>query len=168
MNGLRCTLSALALLPVAFGGCMRSEQPKPLAPSGENAAAPPVEDAAAPPAENAAAKKLARQAARAWLALVDTGDHAGSWDAAAGYFRAAVTKDQWQQALTAVRTPLGKLVSREFKSAQYATSLPGAPDGEYVVIQFATAFENKRSSVETVTPMVDEDGKWRVSGYFVK
>jgi hypothetical protein len=48
------------------------------------------------------------------------------------------------------------------------TSLAGAPDGEYVVIQYETSFENKKSSIETVTPMLDKDGKWRVSGYYVK
>jgi hypothetical protein len=47
-------------------------------------------------------------------------------------------------------------------------SLPGAPDGEYVVIQFKTAFENKKFAIETVTPMLDGDGKWRVSGYFIR
>ena len=30
-------------------------------------------------------------------------------------------------------------------------ALPGAPDGEYVVIQFETAFQNKARAVETVT-----------------
>ncbi|MEW6584469.1 MAG: DUF4019 domain-containing protein, partial [Nitrospirota bacterium] len=53
------------------------------------------------------------------------------------------------------------------KSKKYATSLPGAPDGEYVVIEFETSFENKKSAVETVTPMMDS-GKWRVSGYYIK
>ena len=47
-------------------------------------------------------------------------------------------------------------------------SLPGAPDGEYVVIQYATTFENKKSAIETITPMLDGDGKWRVSGYYIK
>jgi len=168
MNGLRCTLSTLALLPVAFGGCMRSEEHRPSTPPVEKTDAPPPEKADAPPAGNPAAEKQAREAARAWLGLVDAGDYSGSWDAAAGYFRAAITKDKWRQALTAARAPLGKLVSREFTSAQYATSLPGAPDGEYVVIQFATAFENKAASVETVTPMMDKDGKWRVSGYYIR
>ena len=64
--------------------------------------------------------------------------------------------------------PLGKLISRKFKSATYATSLPGAPDGHYVVIQFNTSFENKKSGIETVTPMMDKDGMWRVSGYYIK
>lgn len=48
------------------------------------------------------------------------------------------------------------------------TQLPGAPDGEYAVIQFETSFANKKSAIETVTPMKDPDGKWRVSGYFIK
>jgi len=36
------------------------------------------------------------------------------------------------------------------------------------VIQFDAVFENKSSAVETVTPMLDPDGVWRVSGYFVR
>ena len=58
--------------------------------------------------------------------------------------------------------------SRELLSAQHMTSLPGAPDGDYVVIQFKTSFANKKSAVETVTPMLEKDGVWRVSGYFIK
>jgi hypothetical protein len=50
----------------------------------------------------------------------------------------------------------------------YKTSLPGAPDGEYVIIQFETSFENKKIAIETVTPMMDKDGNWRVSGYYIK
>ena len=47
-------------------------------------------------------------------------------------------------------------------------SLPGAPDGKYVVIQYDTVFENKSSAVETIIPMADPDGAWRVSGYFIR
>jgi hypothetical protein len=48
------------------------------------------------------------------------------------------------------------------------TTMPGAPDGEYVVIQYQTTFEHKNSAVETVTPMLDNDGQWRVSGYYIR
>lgn len=58
--------------------------------------------------------------------------------------------------------------SRKLKSATYTKTLPGAPDGEYVVIQYDSSFVNKKSAVETVTPMLDKDGKWRVSGYFIR
>jgi hypothetical protein len=114
------------------------------------------------------AEKGAVAASGAWLFLVDEGNYAESWNQAAGLFKNAVTKEQWQSAVKAVRTPLGKVVARKFKSRQYTKTMPGAPDGEYVVIQYETTFENKKSAVETVTPMLDKDGKWRVSGYYIK
>jgi hypothetical protein len=112
--------------------------------------------------------KLALSSAETWLSLVDEGKYADSWNEAAGYFKGAVKQEQWEKMLKAVRKPLGKVISREVKSKSYHTSLPGAPDGEYVVIQFDTSFEIKKSAIETVTPMKDKDGKWRVSGYFIK
>jgi hypothetical protein len=91
-----------------------------------------------------------------------------SWKEAAQYFKNAVKQEQWEQSLQAVRNPLGKLISRQVESKTYMTSLPGAPDGEYVVIQFMSSFENKKSAIETVTPMMDRDAKWRVSGYYIR
>jgi len=107
-------------------------------------------------------------AAEGWLALVDAGKYGESWKAASGYFKIAVPQGQWEQSLKAVRNPLGKLVSRKLLSKTYMTSLPGAPDGEYLVIQFETSFQNKKSAIETITPMKEKDGKWRVSGYYIK
>ena len=73
-----------------------------------------------------------------------------------------------RQTLEGVRRPLGNVVSRQLRSRTYATELPGAPDGEYVVIQFNTTFENKQVAVETVTPMLEDDGSWLVAGYFIR
>ncbi|MDP3016406.1 MAG: DUF4019 domain-containing protein [Deltaproteobacteria bacterium] len=117
---------------------------------------------------NEAAQKAAITVAGAWLSLVDEGNYAESWNQAAGFFKNAVTKEQWQNTVRAVRIPLGKLVARKLKSKQYTKTLPGAPDGEYVVIEYDTTFEKKQSAIETVTPMLDKDGKWRVSGYYIK
>lgn len=114
------------------------------------------------------AEGAALAAADAWLALVDRGKHAESWDEAAPLFKNALTRDKWSETLNAVRTPLGKRLSRKPTSKQYTTSLPGAPDGQYVVIQYETSFENKKAAVETVTPMLAPDGRWRVSGYFIR
>jgi len=115
-----------------------------------------------------AASKAAIAAAESWLAMVDRGEYAQSWDQAAEAFKGALTKKNWEDALNGTRQPLGKTISRKVIKSKYATSLPGAPDGEYVVIQFETSFENKKSAIETVTPMLDKDGNWRVSGYFIK
>lgn len=110
----------------------------------------------------------AQRAATAWLALTDAGKYAESWDSAAGLFKAAITKPEWEKAVKSARSPLGALKSRRVKSATFARSLPGAPDGEYVVIQFDAQFENKTAAIETVTPMREKDGSWRVSGYYIK
>jgi len=110
----------------------------------------------------------AKKSAESWLAVVDKGDYAASYDEAASIFKLAITKEDWLQKVRAARGPLGKMISRKLKLMQYETTLPGAPDGEYVVIQYDTSFENKRSAVETITPTLDKDGQWRVSGYFIR
>jgi len=113
-------------------------------------------------------EKAAEAAALQWLALVDNGRYGDSWSQSSEVFRQAISQEQWVQALQKVRTPLGKLVSRKLSSATHAVNLPGAPEGEYVVLQFAASYENKKGAVETITPMLEKDGAWRVSGYFVK
>jgi hypothetical protein len=113
-------------------------------------------------------EKAAFVAAEEWLTRVDEGEYGESWKEAAQYFKNAVKQEQWEQSLQSVRKPLGNLISRKVKSKTHKTSLPGAPDGEYVVIQFETSFENKKSAIETITPMMEKDGKWRVSGYYIR
>ena len=113
-------------------------------------------------------EQSAQQAAESWLGLTDAGKYAESWNQAGEIFRSAITKDQWVKTIHAVRSPLGKLLSRSLRSAEFTTALPGAPDGQYVVIQYQTVFERKRAAIETITPMLENDGKWRVSGYYIK
>jgi len=115
-----------------------------------------------------AAVRQASQASAAWLKLVDAGDYTASYQQASALFKDHVSAAAWTQQVGAARKPLGAVVSRHLKATQYATSLPGAPDGQYVVIQHRTSFANKKSAVETVTPMLDQDGKWRVSGYHIR
>ena len=114
------------------------------------------------------AEKEAVAAAQAWLKLTDGGKYKDSWAQAASYFRKALQPPQWEQQIRAVRSPLGQVLSRKVKSATSKNSLPGAPDGKYVIIQFTTTFAHKKGAIETVTPMKDDDGVWRVSGYFIK
>jgi hypothetical protein len=113
-------------------------------------------------------KVVAEGAASNWLKLVDSGNYAQSWDDTGNVLKANVARDQWQELLARNRAPLGALISRKLKSAEYTTQLPGAPDGQYVVLQYESSFEHKNSASETVTPALDKDGKWRVCLYTVK
>ena len=112
--------------------------------------------------------KAAQTSVEAWLSLIDNQSYAASWDAAASLFRSAVTQEQWQAAVQKARAPLGQMKSRALKSVMATTTLPGAPDGEYVVFQFNTSLEQKSAAVETVTAIREKDGTWHVGGYFIK
>ena len=111
--------------------------------------------------------KAAQMAAERWLALVDAGSYGDSYDAAAAVFKKALTKEQWIEAVGKARGPFGKLDSRRLLGSKLVTELPNAPKGEYDVIQYEAQFPGA-TAIETITPMKDSDGSWRVSGYYIR
>jgi Protein of unknown function (DUF4019) len=111
---------------------------------------------------------LAQKAADSWLALTDAGKFAESWDKSSQFFKTKVTKDQWVDALKQVRTPLGAVQSRKLNSAKYDKNPPGAPEAEFVILKYDTNFEQFPAAVETISFMLDKDGKWRAAGYYIK
>ena len=116
----------------------------------------------------AAADGAPEAAAKQWLALVDRGNYGEGWKSAASYLQNAIKKDDLVRALKAVRRPLGAVISRRLRSAQATTSLPGLPDGNYLILLYDTQFANKKVAVETITPMRESDGTWRVAGYYIR
>ena len=112
--------------------------------------------------------KPAMGVAGAWLASVDAGRYGASWEEAAPLLREAMDKRKWETTMESVRAPLGTPINRKLRQAFYTRVLPGAPEGEYVVIQYDTRFENRPLSTEIVTPMKASDGTWKVSGYIIR
>ncbi len=120
----------------------------------------------AAPADDAT--KAAVSAATTWLSLIDDGRYADSWTEASTFFRTSITQAKWAAALDAARRPLGQRMSRSLVRASETTTLPGAPAGRYVVMQFDASFAGRKSAAETVTFLLDRDGKWRSAGYFIR
>lgn len=123
-----------------------------------------------PVATSAGVGKLASagvRSATSWIALVDGQRWQQSWREAGTLFKSQVTEAQWASTVQSVRQPLGRVSSRTPQMITAATSLPGAPTGEYEVIQFRTSFANKRDAVETIT-VVREASGWKVVGYFIR
>lgn len=110
----------------------------------------------------------AQAAALAWLGLVDARDYAQSWVTAADYFQNSIEEREWVSRVSQARASFRAPKSRTVTSIAFVRSLPGAADGEHFVIQFATRFRNKVAATETVTLMKNLDGRWRVSGYYIK
>jgi len=113
-------------------------------------------------------EKAATASASAWLALIDSHQYGESWFQASSDFRGAASKEQWIHALDTVRTPLGKLISRQLKSATYTTKLPNVRPGEYVVLQYETSYEKAPGMNETLVMMREKNGSWKADGYFIK
>ncbi len=106
-------------------------------------------------------------ASKAWLKMVDDGDYAAAWSDVAQLFKGKMDVDAWVQSVSAPRRQVGTLKSRRLKSYSETTSLPNAPDGDYAIVEFDSAFANRKDSGEML-PLVREDGRWKVGGYYIK
>ncbi len=116
-------LAAALLLPFAAG---------PLAAQDQDAEANPPADKTS---EDLAA---ATAAATEWLALVDSGEYEESWQKAASAFQDAVTPAVWETSLTDARSQFEPFGERTLTSSQQVTDPPGAPAGDYVLLQYRT------------------------------
>ena len=116
---------------------------------------------------NTKAPPAAEKAVMSWLDTIDAGAYEKSWHLAAPFFQTAVDSETWATQLEGVRAPLGAVRSRAIASVTVATSLPGAPDGEYVVFQMNTQFRGKAEAIETVTVVKTAKG-WRGVGYYIR
>jgi hypothetical protein len=106
-------------------------------------------------------------AAGAWVLLLDQQRWGESLDAAGTLFKSQMPKERWASTIQPVRQPLGQISSRLVQSATKASSLPGAPPGDYEIVAFNTNFAQKRNAVETVV-RAREGSSWKVNGYFIR
>lgn len=112
--------------------------------------------------------ELATAAATEFLAMVDNDHYDSSWRLSAKLLQERVSLEKWEEQLSAIRETLGPLVKREQSDISYATVAKDSPDGEYIQIFYDSQFGTKAAVEETVTVMLEEDGRWRVAGYFVQ
>jgi hypothetical protein len=114
------------------------------------------------------AERAASQDATAWLALLDKGELEETWDTSAPFLRERATRPQWIQSGNAMRAALGKALSRKQIAIMETDSVPTAPPGHYVVVEYRSKFAQEPLAFESVTEMLCDDGKWRVAGYSVR
>lgn len=70
--------------------------------------------------------------------------------------------------IRALRESFGPVRARRLKWARYTETLPNPPSGQYVILEYETRFDNRASVVETVTPVQDPHGGWRVGAYHIR
>ena len=122
-----------------------------------------------PAQSNEEAVEDAKQAAQEWLTLFDDGKYKATWKQASSFFQSKIGAEQWTARITQSkerRPVLDSLQSRSVAAARYTESLPQAPDGEYVVIQYRATYADEKW-VDTVTLKKESDA-WKVAGYVTK
>lgn len=119
------------------------------------------------PASSNVSDNAGAHAAEEWVRLIDGQRWGESWQASGSLFKAQLTEAGWTATVQPLRQQLGAVASRSLKSVSSASSLPGAPAGEYKIVQFATAFANKSDATETVI-LAHEGPTWKVNGYFIR
>ncbi|MGA2281434.1 MAG: DUF4019 domain-containing protein [Verrucomicrobiota bacterium] len=111
---------------------------------------------------------------KSWLAIVDSGNYAKSWELAADSFRRTISKEEWMARLEQVRRPLGKVISRKLSSITYSPysrklrSLKDAAVGTRLEQKFNTSFDGLLAAVETSTCAKQPDGSWRIISYLIR
>lgn len=106
-------------------------------------------------------------AAATWVLLLDKQRWEESWGAAGTAFKSQMPETLWASTIQPVRQPLGPMSSRTVQSATRASSLPGAPAGDYEIVVFKTSFAQKLDAIETVV-LAREGTSWKVNGYFIR
>lgn len=109
-------------------------------------------------------EQTAIQSAESWLAIVDKGKYRESWEGLADLFKQNDKEEEWINDLNRSRKPLGKVLERELRHESKSSE---ASVGEYLIFQYETSFENKKSVVEAVSVIKDKDGNWRILGYSI-
>jgi hypothetical protein len=107
------------------------------------------------------------QTGMAWLAQLDAGQYAESYDATGPYFHSVLTKDQWIAIIKKYKEDLGAPTARGKATMSRVSQLPNLPSGDYMVIEMDTTFAIKGRTKEYVILMHEND-EWKPVTYFVK
>jgi Protein of unknown function (DUF4019) len=116
---------------------------------------------------HAADEQAAQRQALGFVGYLDQGRFADSYAYTGMLIRAQLDRDAFSTQIQKTRVGTGALQSRELIDAGYSTSVPGAPEGQYVILHYHASFANRPDAVETVT-LAFAKGYWRVAGYYIK
>ncbi len=148
-------LAAVVLAASLFPAPLRAQQGPP--PSGTQQANDP----------HAADELSAQRQALGFLGYLDQGRFADSYAYTGMLIRTQLDRDAFSTQIQKTRVGTGALQSRELIDSAYTTTLPDAPEGQYVMLHYHASFANRPDTVETVTLTLAK-GYWRVVGYYIK
>jgi hypothetical protein len=114
-----------------------------------------------------AEEQAAQRQALGFLGYLDQGRFAESYAYTGMLIRDQVDQNAFTDKVQKARAGTGALLSRDLIDSAYTDTVPGAPEGQYVVLHYHVSFANRPSAVETVT-LDFARNYWRLAGYYIK
>jgi hypothetical protein len=148
---------AAAVLVASLGSVPLSAQQGPPPPTGAQQGEDP----------HAADEVAAERQALGFVGYLDQGRFADSYAYTGMLIRTQLDREAFSTQIQKTRAGTGALQSRDLMDASYSTSVPGAPEGQYVILHYHASFANRPDTVETVT-LAFANGYWRIAGYYIK
>ncbi|WP_374582856.1 DUF4019 domain-containing protein [Pseudoduganella sp.] len=109
---------------------------------------------------------VAAQAQKA-INLLDAGEHGKAWDHAAKPFQDSTSKPVFIAGIKSMRGLVGAVKTRSVRGIGFTKELQDAPAGHYAGVFFETTFANA-SALEERVVLFNQNGQWRLAGYFLK
>lgn len=116
-------------------------------------------------AEDGEQNAPAAAAATRFVSLLDAGTCAAAWQEFTPFAQILKSEAQWQRLHQALRLAYGPVEKRILRGVTLQTRYAMLPDGQYAIVQFDTVFRNKRSAVETIVLVQNQDKSWQVQDY---
>jgi hypothetical protein len=88
--------------------------------------------------------------ARGFLQLLDQGLQDESWQTMSAAFQSLNDRAYWKTRQQVIRTSYGTLEARDLKHISYRKTFSLSPDGEYIIVQFRSNYQNRAETIETV------------------
>jgi hypothetical protein len=104
----------------------------------------------------------------AWLSKLDNGWFQQCYDETSQKLKDGLDKNQWLNNMITYRKPLGTADKRQEINMIYEPEIANVGKGDFVIIQYAAIYQQKLAVIEAVTLIKEEDGSWKVSGYWIK
>jgi hypothetical protein len=121
-----------------------------------------------PAIDTSAAIRAADSSALHWLKLLDSGQLATCWEQAATSLKQLAAQPIWEQSVHHDRARFGPLGVRQRITALYSTTVPNAPVGKYVFLEYRAQAASGAYVVDWVGEVLDGERGWRVASYVIR
>lgn len=111
-------------------------------------------------------EQQALASAGSFLKLVDARQYPKAYLSFSKFAQKAATQETFINAMRTVQGQIGNQTSRKVLAKNFVHEIPGAPKGDYWIIDYDTNFSKKGPSVERVTTML-EGKSWKIGGYLL-